>query len=691
MRFRRQLGVIRHRDQRRPDRRQQHPRPRLRRARRAPPTATGSPPPTESGTSRSPTTRSRASPPTTSSRPAPVDFTVDRNTFLGPTLVGSHPQEHQDLWQIFGGGTNIAFTNNVARNTGTHESLLFQEGDFRDVRVENNLFVHDSRGYTCQIYQSAGLVFRDNTVVGSRPGAACFATHRRRQARASPGSDYRVDHNIFVGTKGNADLSTEGRAAAWGTYGYNVSSRTARPSARTASANWQPRWANEIDYPPLGLPIEAGYRARLSGIERRELSPQPRAWPACSSRRSPSPRWRAPSWRRPPRQRQRDPCSALVARQKPHHHHHHHIGLTHHHRPHHHPPARPLHSQPEGPGARVSRAIARAHGGAVLCLRRGRYRITAANLANREDRHRALRPRRPRDRRRPLPDERFGPAIPGAPPQGWGQRHQLGFEDPVHPQRHQRRGGPVHVRRLPHRQEGQAGPHPGQPDPRHRLPRSAGGWLRQRHHRNRRHPRGHDPRQHDQAGRRRLHPVGQPRRLDGRPQHLPRAEPRLQPPERAPGPLADLRTADRRISFTNNVARHTATHESLLFQEGEFRKVRIVNNLFDHDSRGYTCQIYQSAGLVFRRNTVVGSHWGCIFRDAAAPCRLKGARLALPGRPQHLRRDRGRPRMSRPSAGRGAGASTATTSPRTGRPSARTASGTGVQGGATGSASDPAG
>jgi hypothetical protein len=191
---------------------------------------------------------------------APVDFTVERNTFLGPTLVGTHPQEHQDLWQIFGGGTNVTFADNVARHTGTHESLLFQEGDFRNVRVENNLFDHDSRGYTCQIYQSTGLVFRKNTVVGS--GLGCLFRDAPPPSGSSlPGSRYQVDHNIFVGTKGSADISTEGRAGTWGSYDYNVSSDDSASGSHSVR-NWQPKWANEIDYPPVGLPIEAGYRAR---------------------------------------------------------------------------------------------------------------------------------------------------------------------------------------------------------------------------------------------------------------------------------------------------------------------------------------------------------------------------------------------------------------------------------------------
>jgi hypothetical protein len=184
----------------------------------------------------------------------PVDWVVDRNTFLGPSLLGSH-EDHQDLWQIFGGGRDIAFTNNVARNTQTQESLLFQEGTFRKVVVRNNLFDHDSRGYTCQIYQSSGLVFRDNTIVGSRWG--CLF---RDLASAPPGSGYRVEDNVFADTSDGSDVSTEGRAGQWGSYDYNVSSDGSAGGSHSLR-RWSPRWADTRSYAPLGLPFAAGYEA----------------------------------------------------------------------------------------------------------------------------------------------------------------------------------------------------------------------------------------------------------------------------------------------------------------------------------------------------------------------------------------------------------------------------------------------
>ena len=185
----------------------------------------------------------------------PVHWVVDRNTFLGPSLLADH-EDHQDLWQIFGGGRDIAFTNNVARYTGTQESLLFQEGAFRKVVVKNNLFDHDSRGYTCQIYQSSGLVFSHNTIVGSRWG--CLF---RDEADSPPGSGYRVENNVFAETRDGGDVSTEGRADSWGNYDYNVSSDSSARGSHSLR-RWSPRWAGVATYAPLGLPFAAGYEGR---------------------------------------------------------------------------------------------------------------------------------------------------------------------------------------------------------------------------------------------------------------------------------------------------------------------------------------------------------------------------------------------------------------------------------------------
>jgi hypothetical protein len=186
-------------------------------------------------------------------------FTVDHNLFLGPGLSGSHPQAHADLWQIFGGGSHIRFTNNVARNTGTAESLLFQEGAFSDVVIDNNLFDHDSNGYTAQLYNSSGLQFTNNTVVGSRWGVI-FRDYQGDYGQ-STGSGYDVQHNIVDchASDGCQAIGYEGNANKWGTYDYNVSTDGSAWGPHSIK-NWKASWADTTNYLPLGLPFAAGYR-----------------------------------------------------------------------------------------------------------------------------------------------------------------------------------------------------------------------------------------------------------------------------------------------------------------------------------------------------------------------------------------------------------------------------------------------
>jgi hypothetical protein len=187
-----------------------------------------------------------------------TEWTVERNRFLGPSLAAAHPQEHQDLWQIYAGGTDIRFSENVARRTGTSQSLLFQmtyPGDhFARVQVVGNLFDHDSLGYTCQIYQADGLLFRANTIVGSHWG--CLF---RDEAGLPAGSRYRVAHNIFAETSDGAGVGFEGRAGDWGYFDRNVSDDGSATGGHSFP-NWKPAWANRVDYRPLRLPLPAGYR-----------------------------------------------------------------------------------------------------------------------------------------------------------------------------------------------------------------------------------------------------------------------------------------------------------------------------------------------------------------------------------------------------------------------------------------------
>ncbi|HEX4308140.1 MAG TPA: hypothetical protein VHZ54_19040, partial [Solirubrobacterales bacterium] len=76
-----------------------------------------------------------------------------------------------------------------------------------------------------------------------------------------PGSGYKVEHNIFAETTDpeQVDLGIETGVEDWGTFDYNVSTDESATGAHSIR-NWKARWGNEVDYPPLGLPIPAGFK-----------------------------------------------------------------------------------------------------------------------------------------------------------------------------------------------------------------------------------------------------------------------------------------------------------------------------------------------------------------------------------------------------------------------------------------------
>jgi hypothetical protein len=185
------------------------------------------------------------------------NWTVAHNLFLGPSLRNSHETVHQDLWQVFGGGSNLRFLDNIVRNTATQESLLFQLGVYHNVTIENNLFDHDSSGYSVQLFQIEGLTFTYNTFVGSHWGVL----FRADNPEAGPGRGYVVEHNIFGATSGGTPDVSETRS--FGAFDYNVS-QDGSASGHHSLRHWRARWAGAPGQHPLCVSFAAGYHATSS-------------------------------------------------------------------------------------------------------------------------------------------------------------------------------------------------------------------------------------------------------------------------------------------------------------------------------------------------------------------------------------------------------------------------------------------
>jgi hypothetical protein len=187
----------------------------------------------------------------------------DYNTFLGPSLRYSHPEVHQNLLQVFGDSTNVEFSDNVARNTGTNgnsvllETTLPNHASISNVTIHNNLFDHETDGVSYNICPVKGLTFTNNTVVGSVWGTIFHALDTSTCDMAENGSNYNVSHNILVQTTKAANLTQEGCATNC-TFDYNVTDDGTATGTHSIP-NWTPKWTDTTNYQPTGLPIQAGY------------------------------------------------------------------------------------------------------------------------------------------------------------------------------------------------------------------------------------------------------------------------------------------------------------------------------------------------------------------------------------------------------------------------------------------------
>jgi hypothetical protein len=187
----------------------------------------------------------------------------DYNTFLGPSIRYAHPEVHQNLLQVFGSSSNIEFSDNVARDTGTNGNSVLLEttppehATISNVTIHNNLFDHETDGVSYDICPVQGLTFTNNTVVGSVWGTIFHPLDSSTCGMASAGSNYTVTNNVFAETTKAADSSPDGCTTSC-TFDYNVTSDGSAVGSHSIG-NWTPRWGDTLNYQPVGLPFAAGY------------------------------------------------------------------------------------------------------------------------------------------------------------------------------------------------------------------------------------------------------------------------------------------------------------------------------------------------------------------------------------------------------------------------------------------------
>jgi hypothetical protein len=198
-----------------------------------------------------------------------LGMTVDHNLFEGPIPSGRRDCTHLNVWQIWTGGANNTFSNNVVRGAPGSPAavtpILFETGpgggtcsdSMSNTIITNNLFYDDSTAYSIQVLTTTGMTITHNTVIGSEYGAWVG-----RSDTCGAGSNYNVSHNLVVQNKGGSQNIAMGACVGACIYDYNV---TQDDSANADGSthyviNWTPTFVDTTDYQPIGLPFAAGYQ-----------------------------------------------------------------------------------------------------------------------------------------------------------------------------------------------------------------------------------------------------------------------------------------------------------------------------------------------------------------------------------------------------------------------------------------------
>jgi hypothetical protein len=207
----------------------------------------------------------------------PEGVDVEHNLFEGHILMNC---SHLNIWQIWGGGENDTFKDNIALGENGQQAatdgVIFENGagsvecnvKMKNSVIENNLFVNAATSYELQIYTTEGATIKNNTVVGSEYGTALLTEH------CGAGSNYTMTHNIDVEDKGTGNDFNFGACTGTCTFDYNVSQDKSASSAHSVT-EWAPKWTATVwspatepsrptgFYVPTGLSVEAGYQGNI--------------------------------------------------------------------------------------------------------------------------------------------------------------------------------------------------------------------------------------------------------------------------------------------------------------------------------------------------------------------------------------------------------------------------------------------
>jgi len=201
----------------------------------------------------------------------PEGVTVEHNLFEGHVLMKC---SHLNLWQIWAGGQDDTFKDNIAIGEGTGEKnglseeaatdgVIFENGagsvecqtTMKNSVIENNLFIDAADSYELQIYTTQTATIENNTVIGSEWGSALLTEH------CGAGSNYTMTHNIDVEDQGNGYDVSMGACTGSCLFDYNVSQdNSANASGSTHYVTkWTPSWQTTKWNPSSEPTPPAGY------------------------------------------------------------------------------------------------------------------------------------------------------------------------------------------------------------------------------------------------------------------------------------------------------------------------------------------------------------------------------------------------------------------------------------------------
>lgn len=220
----------------------------------------------------------------------PEGVIVEHNLFEGHIF---YPCSHLNVWQIWNGGTNDTFANNIVQGElgkpAVGIPLIFENGSagkeckvtMTNTTVTNNLFIDAAASYAAMIFTTKHLVFSHNTVVRSE-----YGTWLDRSTFCGAGKDLAVEHNVAVETKstGAPQRFVVGECSGVCKFDYNVSDDTTANvlGSKHYVTSWSPSWitttwnpvreaAPPADYYlPRGLPFAAGYEGRRPAAQGSE-------------------------------------------------------------------------------------------------------------------------------------------------------------------------------------------------------------------------------------------------------------------------------------------------------------------------------------------------------------------------------------------------------------------------------------